>query len=123
MLKWLCWDLAHFNKALGVIAFQAVAKPTFGLGEGNQAVIEFYKEEFDRYGPVLESHLEGRDFVVGDSWTIADYALGHVEMFQTTIPIEWDRFPNIVRFYERLRKNPHWLSTQAKPEEMGRKPD
>ncbi len=122
VLKWLCWDLAHFNKALGVIAFQAVAKPAFGLGESNQAVIDFYKEEFDRYGPVLEAHLENRKFVVGDDWTLADYALALVEMFQPAMPIDWQRFPNIVRFYERMRENPHWASTQAIPEEVGRKP-
>ncbi len=122
VMKWLCWDLAHFNKALGVIVFQVVAKPKFGLGETNQTIVDFYKAEFERYGPVLEAHLEGRKFVVGDDWTIADYALGHVEMFQPALPIEWQRFPNIVRFYERMRENPHWASTDAIPEETGRKP-
>ena len=122
VLKWLCWELAHFNKALGVIAFQAVAKPSFGLGETNHALVEFYTEEFSRFGSVLEGHLEGREFVVGDDWTLADYALGHIEMFQPAMPIEWQRYPNILRFYERIRQNPYWASTQAAPDETGRKP-
>ncbi|WP_415887781.1 glutathione S-transferase family protein [Neptuniibacter sp. QD37_6] len=122
VLKWLCWELAHFNKALGVIAFQTVAKPSFGLGETNQAIVDFYTEEFNRYGPVLEKHLEDREFIVGDDWTLADYALGHVEMFQPAMPIEWERFPNIVHFYDRIRGNAHWALTQAAPDEIGRKP-
>lgn len=122
ILKWLCWDLAHFNKALGAIAFQAVAKPAFGLGETNRSIVDFYVQEFDRYGPVLEAHLKNRDFVVGNDWTLVDYALGHIEMFQEAMPIEWERFPNIIRFYQRLRQNPHWISTQAAPDEIGRTP-
>ncbi|KIC20938.1 glutathione S-transferase family protein [Leisingera sp. ANG-Vp] len=123
VMKWLCWDLAHYNKALGAVAFEAVAKPKFlGSSDINQPVIDYFTERFDRYGPILDQHLADRDFVAGDSWTIADYALGHVEMFQQLVPIDWNRFPNLVRFYDRLRDNPNWASTMPKPGEVGKIP-
>lgn len=121
--RWLSWELAHYNRSLGIIAFQAVAKPSFGLGDPNQALIDYFVEQFDRYGAVLDQHLSDRDFVVGNDWTLADYALGHIEMFQEAMPIDWSKFPNLVRFYQRLRDNPHWVASAANsPEEIGRAP-
>jgi glutathione S-transferase len=121
--RWLSWELAHYNRALGIIAFQAVAKPAFGLGEPNQALVDHFVEQFDRYGAVLNNHLAERDFVVGNDWTIADYALGHIEMFQEAMPIDWSKFKHLVRFYERIRNNPHWAaSAAASPNEIGRVP-
>lgn len=122
--RWLCWELAQFNKCLGVLSFQLVAKPTFGLGEANSGLVEHYIEDFDRYGAALDKHLEGREFMVGNDWTIADYAIGHIEMFQSQLKvIDWSKYPNLLAFYERLRKNPHWIASAAKnPQEIGRIP-
>lgn len=121
--RWLSWELAHYNKCLGVISFQAVAKPSFGLGNPNMPVVDYFVEDFDRFGSVLDQQLSSRNHVVGEDWTIADYALGHVEMFQEAMPIDWSKYPNLVAFYERLRANPHWQSSAAKdPSEIGRVP-
>ncbi len=121
--RWLCWELAHYNRSLSIISFEAVAKPSFNLGEPNQGLIEHFTKVFDRYAPVLNQHLSGRDFVVGNDWTIADYALGQAEMFQEAMPIEWSKYPNLVRYYQQLRHNPHWVaSAPISHQEMGKCP-
>ena len=80
-------------------------------------------EQYHRFAAVLERHLEGRRFLVGDDWTLADYAVGHVEVFIDRVPIDLSRYPNISAFYQRLRDNPHWAATApARPEETGRVP-
>ena len=120
----LCWELANYNKALSITAFQSVAKPAFGLGEPDQHLIDTLVEQYHRFAAVLESPLEGRRFLVGDDWSLADYAVGHVEMFIHRVPIDLDPYPNISAFYQRLRDNPHWVSTApARPQETGRIPD
>lgn len=121
--RWLCWELAHYNKALGITAFQSVAKPAFGLGDPDRHLIDTFVEQFHRFAAVLERHLDGRHFLVGDDWTLADYAVGHVEVFIERVPIDLDAYPNISAFYQRLRDNPHWAATApARPEETGRIP-
>ena len=46
--------------------------------ESDQARMEACTKEFTRYAPVLNAHLEGKTFVLGDSYSIADIAIGVV---------------------------------------------
>ena len=90
--------------------------------EPNQALIEWCIEKLNHYAPVLEVSLQGRDYLVGDGLTLADYAVAHQEMFVDAVPFDWMEYPNITAYYERMRNNPHWAKTAVAPEAMGRRP-
>ena len=120
--RWLCWELAHYNQALGTLSFEAVAKPNFLQMETNQPLVDWCKERLGRYAPVLEAALQGRNYLVGDGPTLADYAVAHQESFVEAVPFDWTPYPNVIAFYHRMRSNPHWASTAVLPEEMGRRP-
>ncbi|PCH60515.1 MAG: glutathione S-transferase, partial [SAR86 cluster bacterium] len=74
IVRWQCWELAHFNQAFGTLSFEAVAKPNFMNTPGDEAVISWSKKQLTRFAAVLNKHLEGRTCVVGDSLTLADYS-------------------------------------------------
>ncbi len=120
--RWLYWELAHYNQALGTLSFEAVAKPNFMHLEPNQALVTWCREKLDRYAPVLEAALQDRNYLVGDGPTLADYAVAHQEPFVDAVPFDWSPFPNIIAYYQRMRSNPHWASTAVAPEETGRRP-
>ncbi len=109
--QWLCWELAHYNQALGTLVWEAIAKPGF-IGEpSDEAVANWAGVQLARYASVLESHLDGRRFVVGDAPTLADYALIHIEAFKDAVPFDWSPYPRLNAYYERMRVDPHWQST------------
>ncbi|NOI58036.1 glutathione S-transferase family protein [Vibrio coralliilyticus] len=119
--RWLCWELAHFNQAFGTLALEAVAKPRFLGVKGDDAVINWAKQNLVRLSEVLERHLEGRKFMVGDAITLADYAIVHVEFFKESIPFDWDSYPNINDYFARMRNEQHWAATApSKIEDIGR---
>ncbi|NOJ21720.1 glutathione S-transferase family protein [Vibrio coralliilyticus] len=119
--RWLCWELAHFNQAFGTLALEAVAKPGFLSVKGDDAVINWAKQNLVRFSEVLERHLEGRKFMVGDAITLADYAIVHVEFFKESIPFDWDSYPNINDYFARMRNEQHWAATApSKIEDIGR---
>ncbi|WP_281629394.1 glutathione S-transferase family protein [Vibrio sp. St2] len=119
--RWLCWELAHFNQAFGTLALEAVAKPGFLGVKGDDAVINWAKQNLVRFSEVLERHLEGRKFMVGDAITLADYAIVHVEFFKESIPFDWDSYPNINDYFARMRNEQHWAATApSKIEDIGR---
>lgn len=121
--RWLCWELAHFNKAFGSLAFEAVAKPNFMQLEGDAALIDSNKQDLARFAAILEEHLRKREFLVGDTITLADYAVIHVEFFKDAIPFDWSPYPYLNAYFERMRISPHWLATAPKSNEaIGRKP-
>jgi glutathione S-transferase len=123
IVRWLCWELAHYNKALGALSFETVAKPGFMGAPPDEATVKWARGELERHAPVLEGHLRGRTYAVGETLTLADYALAHLESFQPATPFDWGRFPNIVAYYERIRADPHWAATAPpSPATIGRKP-
>ena len=121
--RWQCWELAHFNQAFGTLALESVAKPNFFDTQGNPALIDCAKEQLERFSLVLNAHLQGRTYMVGDAITLADYSMIHVEFFKEMIPFDWSSFPHLNDYFERMRQSPHWLATApASPELIGRTP-
>jgi glutathione S-transferase len=123
ILRWQCWELAHYNKALGQLTFETVAKPNFLKMDPDKAVVEIATRDLRRFAPVLESHLQGRRYIVGDAITLADYSLMYLESFKDLAPFDWQPFPNINSYYALMRDNEHWRKTAPQsPAAVGRRP-
>jgi glutathione S-transferase len=121
--RWQFWEGAHFNKAFGVIAFEAVAKPGFGLGPTNVALVDTMKENLQRFAAVLNGHLAGRTHMVGTGVTLADYAVIHLEGFKEAIPFDWAPYPNVNAYFDRMRAVEPWARTAPPSREaIGRRP-
>lgn len=121
--RWLAWELSHFNKALGVLSFEAVAKPNFMKLDPNAALVAWAQGELKTFAPVLDAHLAGRQFVSGATLTIADYALIHLEFFKEAVPFDWSPYTNVNAYFDRMRKVEHWAKTAPlRPDLIGRKP-
>lgn len=111
VVRWQCWELAHFNKAFGTLAFETVAKPGFNLGPTDTALVEVVKRQLERFAPVLDAHMAGRRYVSGDGITIADYSLIHLESFQSAVSFDWSPYPHLNAYFDRMRKIEHWAHT------------
>ncbi len=122
--RWQCWELAHFNQAFGTLAFESVAKPNFLKIPGDEAVIAWTREQLNRFATILNEHMQGRRYVVGDSLTLADYSIIHTEFFKEAIPFDWTPFPHLNDYFDRLRQTPHWKATAPKElEAIGKIPE
>jgi glutathione S-transferase len=123
VVRWQCWELAHFNRAFGTLALEAVAKPYFNLGTTNQALVDVARDELKRFAAALDRHLAGRRYVAGDALTIADYSIITAEAFKEMIPFDWSPYPNLNAYFDRVRAVEHWSRT-APPSmaAVGRRP-
>lgn len=123
VVRWQAWDLAHYNRAFGVIAFEAVAKPSFNLGPTNHALVEAMTQNLVRFARVLDAHMTGRRYAAGEGVTLADYSLIHLEGFKEAIPFDWSPYPHLNAYYDRMRKNEHWAKTAPPSRDaVGRRP-
>ena len=107
--RWQFWELAHFNKAFGTLIFENVIKPQFGMGQASPGLVEFCISELSRFAPVLDSHLQGRRYLVGDGLTLADYAMVCLEKYRPVSGFEWSAFPNINRYFDDVRESEAWV--------------
>ena len=108
VMRWLHWDALHFLPITGAFYFQYVIKPMFGLGEPDTAALNGAAADFRRYGAVLNEHLRGRKYLVGDGLTVADFAVAITLPYAKTAHIPMAEFPEIERWHGRLNELPAW---------------
>jgi glutathione S-transferase len=112
--RWQFWDLAHWDPACAVFAFEYVAKSLFrGIKEPDMAAIEKGTEMFHRAAAVLNSQLKGKRFVTGDALTLADFSLGPPMNFAEMAHYPIEPYGEIKRWYATLRALPAWQKTLA----------
>ncbi|MGR5117350.1 glutathione S-transferase family protein [Vibrio astriarenae] len=75
---------------------------------GNDYGANRYLNEAKRHYEVLETHMEGRDFIVGDEITIADIsAWGWIDKAQVVLGEEGlAPYPNLARWFESINSRP-----------------
>lgn len=124
IVRWQCWELAHYNQAFSTLAFECVLKPKFSLGDPDPVLVEPAREKLAQCAPVLEGHLTNRDYAVGDGISLADYSLCCLEGFKEQIPFDWSGYPKLNAYYARMRAVPHWIRTAPEDSQrLGVKPD
>lgn len=99
-LQWLGWQASELNPAWGY-AVNALIRKTAGYDDPDKIA-----DSMLRWGAkmeILEAHLaQGRTFVAGDDFTIADIALGLSVHRWMSIRAEKAELPAVAAYYERL---------------------
>ncbi|HEY7841725.1 MAG TPA: glutathione S-transferase family protein [Gammaproteobacteria bacterium] len=88
MHQWMYWNGTNFQPQAQILIWERFVKGLFNLGAPDQDQIRKGEEGFHRYAKVLNDHLRGRNFLVGDTVTLADHMI--VSVF---VPREQAGFP------------------------------
>ena len=113
-LRWLYWEGVHYNKALGTIFFESVVRSQLGWGEANQPLVDDALVQAGRYLAVLDAHLADRPFMLGDRLSFVDFAVASAAPYRARMPIDFDRFPQVQRFYDGIARLPAWQKALGK---------
>ncbi|TFY97116.1 glutathione S-transferase family protein [Ramlibacter humi] len=106
ILRWILFDNHKFTSYFASYRFSKA----FGPAPPDPAVMNWLKGRVDGAYAVVDKHLAGREWMVGDAPTIADFSLSGYVFY----PVEesgYDvegRFPNIVAWRARLKQLPGW---------------
>jgi glutathione S-transferase len=108
VLRWLSWDAQHFTRHTGTLWFEHTIKSQLGMGKADAATVEAATGHFRVAADLLDSHLAGRSHVVGDSLSVADFALASALPDAETSHIPLGDYKNIRRWHERLSELEAW---------------
>jgi glutathione S-transferase len=108
VMRWLSWDADHFSRHAGALYFEHVIRPMFGLGEVDAAVADEATGHVRRFAAVLDDHLSGRRWLVGDAPTAADFAVGATLPYAEEARIPLGDFPAVARWHDRLNQFEAW---------------
>ena len=100
-LEWLFWQMGGFGPMLGQAHhFRAYAP------EKIQYAYDRYSNEAARLYQVLDTRLDGRDFVATNSFTIADMAIFPWCRLHRRQGQRLEDFPNVKRWFAMIARRP-----------------
>jgi glutathione S-transferase len=108
VLRWLSWDAQHFSRHGGTLYFEHIIKPIFALGPPNEAMAKEATSQVLQYGHILDEHLRGRAYLLGDVLTIADFAVAVTLPYAERAHIPIKEFPEVQRWHGRLNELASW---------------
>jgi glutathione S-transferase len=103
ILRWLLWDNHKFTSYIATRRFLLAFMKT-----GDTPVTEFLGQRVKASLGMLESHLEGREFVLGPQPTIADLSLCGYLYYPEKFGLERAENPRIAAWLDRLAALPGW---------------
>jgi GST-like protein len=105
LLSWLLFIASGVGPFSGQAVHFQHAAPA-----GNDYAVNRYRREIERHYEVLDQHLAGRDFLVGDEYTLADIsAWGWLAMAARVRKGEEDPlapYPNLKRWFQAIDARP-----------------
>jgi GST-like protein len=113
VIEWLMWQMGGPGPMLGQVHHFVKFHP----GKAPYAE-ERYLKEASRLYQVLNTRLEGRDFVAGE------YSIADIAIWPWISRFEWQRmdlrnFPNVQRWYEAIAARPAVQKGYKVPKDMG----
>lgn len=108
IVRWFSWDAAHFTHHAGTLYFEHLIKPYIGMGDPTPAVVEEARGYFRKYAGILSDHLSGRRWLVGETLTVADFAVAAALPYADQAGIPLDEFPEVRRWHDQLNALEAW---------------
>ena len=108
ILRWLLFDNHKLTSYTATLRFMRTYAP-----EADAAVLAEFRKRAEVAWGVLDAHLDGRRYVVGERLTIADLSLCGYLFWPEEIGVDWGQYPHIDRWLRRLREEPRWVHPYA----------
>lgn len=111
VLRWILFDNHKFTSHFASYRFMK----SFGASAPDPVVMNWLRGRIDNAFGVVDKHLAGRDFMVGQAPTIADLSLSGYLFYpvqETGVEVD-NRFPNIAAWLKRVQALPGWADPYA----------
>lgn len=113
VLQWLYWQMGGLGPMLGQNHHFKTYAP-----EKIDYAIKRYVDEAKRLYRVLDNRLEGRSFIAGDAYSIADMACYPWTVSHERQGIDLADYPNVKRWYDTLAARPATARAYARAKEV-----
>ena len=105
ILRWVLWDNHKFSSTAGLTRFLINFLPE---QHRNPDVIAFHQGRLKTAYATLNSHLDGRDWIVGDGMTNADLSCCGYLFYPEPFGFDRADWPNIDRWLSNIETTPGW---------------
>lgn len=107
---WLYWRQGHWGRHLGTLTWENYFRSLMGKTP-NERKVDDATKGFRRFAEVLDTHLGGRTYIMGDAVTVADYAIASNLTFHYGARVPLADYRHISGWYARVEELPAWKET------------
>ena len=109
---WQSWNLAHWNQDAWVPALtERLVKKVLNLGPVDQAVVAKAEAAYGKEATMLDAHLHGRQYLVGEAPTIADFAVAAPVFYARQGELPLEPYAHVRAWFARVSGLPCWSET------------
>ena len=108
MVRWISWGKENFVRACDMVQFERGTKQRYGLGPIDQQLVEEGLSRFRTAAAILDMELSGRNWLVGDAVSHADFRMASFLPFNDAARLPLGDYPNICRWIDRLEEIDAW---------------
>lgn len=108
ILRWLLFDNHKLTSYTATYRFMRAF-----VKDPDQAVMREFRDRSETAWCILNAHLADRRYVVSDTLTIADLSLCGYLYFDDEIGVDWNDYPHVRDWLDRLRAQPRWKHPYA----------
>lgn len=101
--RWMDWQTTAFSPAMVAAFLQSVRIPA---AQRRQETIDASCERAEPLAALLDNALEGRDYICGSRFSMADIALACAAHRWIGMPVTHQTRPNLLRWLEAMRARP-----------------
>ena len=105
ILRWILFDNHKLTSYTATLRFMRTYTES-----PDPAVLTFLRGRAETAWGILDAHLRGRSYVVGERLTIADLSLCGYLFFPEEIGVDWAAYPNIRDWLARIAATPRYLA-------------
>lgn len=110
--RWMLWACQHFSPAIGIIVWENIWKGITGGGMPDQVELDRGARLLAKFGAVLEQHLAGREWAVGDKLSLADFALAAPLMYTEQAKLPVTQYPKMMAWLGRIQQLDAWKQSE-----------
>ena len=106
--RWQFWQASQLNRGTGILVWENLIKKFLNLGAPDPAKIKEGEDLFHASAAVLDAHLAGRHYLVGDSLTLADFSVAAVFVYAQPGRLPLEKYGNVRAWYDRVAAHDAW---------------
>jgi glutathione S-transferase len=108
MIRWISWGKENFVRACDMVNYERATKQRYGHGPVDPAKVAAGLAMFREAAPVLDAHLAGRDWLLGDAPSYADFRMGSCLPYNDVARLPVAEYANLSDWVGRLSGLPYW---------------
>ena len=109
--RWMFWSANHWGMAISMLNWERQVKKFLGLGDPDPAQVARGETMFHELARVLDVHLAKREWISGNSLSLADISVGCPLMVAAPAQVPLATYANIQRWFARVQELDSWKKT------------